>query len=60
MDKNLLDKWKALLIFADNENIPLITYHDKNRDNNYDDYNTPDTSKMDETTFTMPSSSDKP
>ena len=60
MNKNLLDKWKALFIFVDSENILLFTHHDKNFDNKYDDYNTPNTSRMDETTFTMPSSSDKP
>ena len=33
-------------IFAGNENIPLVTHHDKDRDgnNDYDDYNTPNVS----------------
>ena len=50
--------------FVDNENIPLSIYYDKNckgdLDNNYDDYKTPNTSKVDETTFTTPNPTDKP
>ena len=44
-------------IFVDDENIPVVTHHDKNVD--YDDYNTPKTSRLDETTFTTPSSKEK-
>ena len=46
-------------IFA--ENIPLATQHDKDcdKDNDYDDYNKPNISRVDETTFTMPGSIDK-
>ena len=46
-------------IFA--ENIPLATQHDKDcdKDNDYDDYNTPNISRVDETTFTMSGSIDK-
>ena len=40
---------------VDDENIPLV--QDKNID--YDDYNTPNTSRVDETSFTMPGSTDK-
>ena len=41
--------------FVDDEKIPLV--HDK--DINYDDYYTPNTSRVDETSFTMPGSTDK-
>ena len=41
--------------FVDDENIPLV--HDE--DIEYDDYNTPNTSRVDETSFTMPCSTDK-
>ena len=42
-------------IFVDDENIQLV--HDEDID--YDDYNTPNTSKVDKTSFTMPGSTDK-
>ena len=35
--------------FIDEEDIPLI-----NQDEDYDDYKTPDTSRVDETSFTVP------
>ena len=41
--------------FVDDENIPLV--HDE--DIEYDDYNTPNTSRVDETSFTMPCPTDK-
>ena len=44
-------------VFVDDENIPLVTHHGKNVD--YDNYNTPKASRLDETTFTTPSSKDK-
>ena len=45
-------------IFAADENIPLVTHHDEDID--YDDYNTQNTIRVDETWFTMSSSKDKP
>ena len=46
-------------IFFDDENIPLVTRHDKNCEANhsddYDNFNTPNTA-VKETTFTAPSS----
>ena len=47
--------------FVNNENIPQITHHDEDHDydKDYDDYDTPNTSKVDETTFLTPSSTDK-
>ena len=41
--------------FVDDENIPLV--HDEDID--YDDYNTPNTSRVDKTSFTMPGSTEK-
>ena len=41
--------------FVDDENIPLV--HDE--DIEYDDYNTPNTSRVDETSFTIPGPTDK-
>ena len=38
-------------IFVDEENIPLVHQQDED---DYDDYNEPDTSRIDETSFTMP------
>ena len=38
--------------FVNDENIPLL--HDKDRGNDYYDYNTPDTSNIQETTITDP------
>ena len=35
--------------FFDEEDIPMV-----HQDDNYDDYNTPDTSRIDETSFTVP------
>ena len=48
-------------IFVNDENIPLVTNHDENHgdDNVYDDYNTPNTSRVDKTTFTMLGSTNK-
>ena len=37
------------LVFLDEENIPMVHQHD-----DYDDYNTPYTSRIDETSFTVP------
>ena len=36
-------------IFADEETIPMV-----HQDEDYDDYNTPNTSRIDETSFTEP------
>ena len=36
-------------IFVDDEDIPMV-----HEDNDYDDYNTPNTSRVDETSFTVP------
>ena len=47
-------------MFFDNENIPLVVRHDEYCDNHYNDCNTPNTSKVDETKFTTSSSTDKP
>ena len=47
MDKIFLNKWKTLYLLI------IKTYHD------YDNYNTPNTIKVDEATFTTPSSTDK-
>ena len=44
-------------IFVDDENIPLVTQHDE--DIYYDYYNTPDTSRADEITFTTPDTTDE-
>ena len=41
--------------FVDDENIPLV--HDEDID--YDDYNTPNTSRVDETSFTTTPSTTK-
>ena len=38
-------------IFVDKENIPLVHQQDEE---DYDDYNKPDTSRIDETSFRMP------
>ena len=43
------------LVFVDKENIPLV--HDE--DINYDDYGTPNTTTVHETSFTMPGSTEK-
>ena len=45
---------------TNNENIPLVTHHDKDRrdDNDYDGYNTSNTSTVDEIAYTTPSSTD--
>ena len=47
-------------ILADNENIPLVTHHSTDRDDNKDfgDCNTGNTCTVDETTFTTPSLQD--
>ena len=42
-------------MFLNDENIVLV--HDE--DINYDDYDTPNTSRLDETSFTMPGSTKK-
>lgn len=49
------------IIFADVENIPLVTHHYKDRDNNndYDDYNKPNDSREEKITFKMPDTTDK-
>ena len=48
MDKNLLNKWKTLYL------LQLVTHHDKDRnDNHNDDYDNCNTSKVDETTFSV-------
>ena len=39
--------------FADGETIPLV------QDKDYDDYNTPDTSRVNETSFTYPDSTEE-
>ena len=41
--------------FVDDENIPLV----QDEDVDYDDYNTPNTGRVDETSFAMPGSTDK-
>ena len=53
-------KWKVVTknemnnpIFFDEENIPLA------QDKDYDNYSTPNTSRVDETSFTMPVPSEK-
>ena len=47
-------------IFADDRNIPLnVTHHNEDHDNNYDNYITPNTSRVNQTQFTMPASADK-
>ena len=48
-------------IFANDENIPLVSNddEDRNNDNDYDDYNTPTTTRVDETAFTMPDYTDR-
>ena len=48
-------------VTVDNENMPLVTRHDNDcdNDNNYDGYNKPNTSKVDETTFTSPGFTNK-
>ena len=43
--------------FADNENIPLVMHHDKDID--YDYYNTLNTTRVDEATFTRLSTTEK-
>ena len=45
---------------TNNDNIPLVTHHDKDRrdDNDYDGYNTSNTSTVDEIAYTTPSSTD--
>ena len=44
-------------LFVDSEYIPFVTYYD---DDDYDDYNTPYTGRVDEITFATPSSTEKP
>ena len=41
--------------FVDEENIPLVHQDEEE----YDDYNTPDTRRIDETSFTVPSTQEK-
>ena len=41
--------------FVDDENIPLV----QDEDVDYDDYNTPNTGRVDETSFAMAGSTDK-
>ena len=41
------------LAFVDEKNIPMV-----HQDDGYDDYNTPDTSRIDETSFTVPSTTE--
>lgn len=44
-------------ISVEDENKLLVTYHDNDRDdddNGYDDYNKPNTSRVDKRTFTRP------
>ena len=43
-------------LFFDDENIPLVIHNDKDY---YDDYNTPNTSRANETTFKMSNIKDK-
>ena len=45
-------------IFIGKEKIPLVTNLDENI--NHDDYNTPNTSRVDEKTFSTPSCTDTP
>ena len=52
--------------FLPDENIPLVNHYSKDRhndygnhDDDYDDYNTPNTCRVEETTFTTLCSSDK-
>ena len=45
--------------FIDKENIPQVSHYDEDRDKDYDNYNTPNISKIDDTTLTTPGSSDK-
>ena len=44
-------------ILADNENIPLVTHHSTDRDDNKDfgDYNTGNTCRVDQTSSATPS-----
>lgn len=53
IDKNLL-KFMQNPIFVDDKKILLVTHHDEDHDDNHDDYNTQITKRVDETTFTMP------
>ena len=54
-------------IFVTDENIPLVNHHDKDRnderndhhDDHYDNYNTQNTSGVEKTTLTIPSSTVK-
>ena len=50
-------------LLFDNESIPLVTHHEKDcdghHDDNYDDCNTSNNSKVDETTFATASSTNK-
>lgn len=43
-------------IFVNDKNIPLVTYHDKDVD--YDDCDTPNANRVDETTFKRPGSAE--
>ena len=45
-----VSKYMENPIFADDENIPLVTHDDVD----YNDYNTPNTSRVDEATCTTP------
>ena len=47
-------------IFVDVENITLFIHHDEDCEDDYADYNTPNTSRVDETIFSIRSSTDKP
>ena len=40
-------------VVVDNENIPLVIHYYKDCDDDYDYYNTPNTSEVDETTVAM-------
>ena len=46
-------------VFVNNESLPLVNHHAKDCDNDYDDYNTPNTSRADERTVAMNESTDK-
>ena len=47
-------------IFVDVEIITLVIHHDEDCEGDYVDYNTPNTSRVDETIFSIRSSTDKP
>ena len=47
------------LVFLNDENIPMVTHNGEDRKSDIDDYNASNTSRVDETKYAVPGSTDK-